>query len=121
MGKVFAGCGVPWEQGQDRERLDEDRPHQEQAREDREQEGVGRWEEGLQADLRLDKGGAAGAEAAEGEGFRCREEGYPALQACEGPLPEVRRGKDEVRDEVVRAPGRRLLRRLLRHLLRHLL
>merc|ERR1711959_414111 len=75
-------------------------------REDREQEGVGRWEGGLQADLRLDEGGAAGAEAAEGEGFRCREEGYPALQACEGPLPEVRRGKDEVRDEVVRAPGR---------------
>merc|ERR1711924_411110 len=87
--KVFAGCGVPWQQGQDRGRLEEDRPHQEQEREDREQEGVGGWEEGLQADLRVDEGGAAGAEAAQGEGFRRREEGYPTLQAREGPLPEV--------------------------------
>merc|ERR1712185_802859 len=105
-GKVFAGCGVPWQQGQDRRRLEEDRPHQEQEREDREQEGVGGWEEGLQADLRVDEGGAAGAEAAQGEGLRRREEGYPTLQAREGPLPEVRRGKNEGRDEVVRAPGR---------------
>merc|ERR1712224_853395 len=105
-GKVFAVCSVPWQQGQDRGRLEEDGSHQEQERKDREQEGVGRGEEGLQADLRLDEGGAAGAEAAEGEGFRCREEGYSPLQAREGPLPEVRRGKDEGRGEVVRAPGR---------------
>merc|ERR1712006_47768 len=90
-GKVLAVCGLPWQQGQDRGRLEEERPHQEQERKDREQEGVGRGEEGLQADLRLDEGGAAGAEAAEGEGFRCREEGYSPLQAREGPLPEVRR------------------------------
>merc|ERR1712185_709362 len=105
-GKVFAVCSAPWQQGQDRGRLEEGGPHQEQEWEDREQEGVGRCEEGLQADLRLDEGSAAGAEAAEGERLRCREEGYPTLQAREGPLPEVRRGKYEGRDEVVRAPLR---------------
>merc|ERR1711918_142437 len=105
-GKVLAVCGLPWQQGQDRGRLEEERPHQEQERKDREQEGVGGWEEGLQADLRVDEGGAAGAEAAQGEGLRCCEEGYPTLQAREGPLPEVMRGKNEGRDEVVRAPGR---------------
>merc|ERR1719160_604582 len=97
--KVLAGSGVPWQQGQDRGRLEEDGPHQEQEWKDREQEGVGGWEEGLQADLWVDEGGAAGAETAQGEGLRCCEEGYPTLQAREGPLPEVRRGRNEGRDE----------------------
>merc|ERR1712146_630100 len=43
-GKVLAVCGLPWQQGQDRGRLEEERPHQEQERKDREQEGVGRGE-----------------------------------------------------------------------------
>merc|ERR1712146_94795 len=54
-GKVFAVCSVPWQQGQDRGRLEEGGPPQEQEWKDREQEGVGRWEEGLQADFRRTK------------------------------------------------------------------
>merc|ERR1712224_485115 len=76
-GKVFAVSSVPWQQGQDRGRLEEGGPHQEQEWKDREQEGVGRWEEGLQADLRLDEGGAQARKQLKVKGFVAVKKGTP--------------------------------------------
>merc|ERR1712199_138255 len=89
--KDVEGSRLPGQQGKDRERLEEDGPDQEQKREDREQEGFREWEAGVQADPGLDEGGAAGAQAAQGSRFRGGEERNRALQACEGPLRQVRR------------------------------
>merc|ERR1712100_529262 len=88
-GKDVAGRRLPGQQGQDRGRLEKDRPGEEQDREDREQEGFRGRETCLQEHLRLDEGRAEGSEAAQGEGVRCGEERLGALQAREGPLRQV--------------------------------
>merc|ERR1712146_761923 len=98
-GKDVAVGRLPGHQGEDRERPEEER-------QDRQQEGFRGREAGLQANLRLDEGRAAGTQAAQGQGLRGGEEGHRTLQAREGPLQEVRERKEEGRDYVARAPGR---------------
>merc|ERR1712146_502144 len=112
-GKDVAGGRVPGQQGQDHGRLEEERPHQEQEWQDRQQEGFREREAGVQAYLGLDEGRGEGAQAAQGEGFRGGEEGYRALQARQGDLRhQVRMRRNTGRDYVVCPPGRGWFRAL---------
>merc|ERR1712118_364313 len=78
------GC-VPWDQGKDWERAEEERFDEEQEREDREPEACER-EEGLHPHQGLDRGRDQGAQVPWPQGLHRGEEGLGPLQEGEGVL-----------------------------------
>merc|ERR1711977_502103 len=82
QGQNGKGIGLPWFQGQDRGWYDCRLLDQEQARQDREQEKVGVWQEEC-LDCRRDEG----KEGFGCEGLRCNQEGLSSLQKGQGTLP----------------------------------
>merc|ERR1712093_506733 len=73
----------------DEDRAEEERPDEEQGREDREPEVERRRQEGLPSDQGLDRGRDQGAQGARREGLRRGEEGDAPVQEGEGVLRPV--------------------------------
>merc|ERR1712138_127699 len=79
--------GLPWQQGQDRQWLEQDRLDQEQEWQDCEQEAVSQREEGLRQHQGLDCCCPEGQEGFGRQGLHRSEEGNSSLQEGQGALP----------------------------------
>merc|ERR1711939_874644 len=79
--------GFQWHQGEDLHWLEEERFDQEQEWQDREQEAISKWQEGLRAHQGLDCCCPEGQEGFGCEGLRCSQEGNSSLQESQGALP----------------------------------
>merc|ERR1711869_188571 len=77
---------LPWNQGEDRRRLDQERLGGEQAWKDCEQEEFGTCQEGLRQHQRLDNCSPEGKEGTWREGLRRCQEGLSSLQEGQGVL-----------------------------------
>merc|ERR1712017_28563 len=77
---------LPWNQGEDRRWLDQERLGGEQAGKDCEQEEFGTWQEGLRQHQRLDNCSPEGKEGTWREGLRRCQEGLSSLQEGQGVL-----------------------------------
>merc|ERR1712124_139852 len=77
---------LPWNQGEDRRWLDQERLGGGQAWKDCEQEEFGTWQEGLRQHQRLDNCSPEGKEGTWREGLRRCQEGLSSLQEGQGVL-----------------------------------
>merc|ERR1712086_928306 len=86
-GPLRQGRGLPWNQGKDHWWLDQGRLGQEQEWQDREQEELGSWQEGLLQHQDLDCRRPEGKEGTRPQGLRRDQEGHTFLQEGQGVLP----------------------------------
>merc|ERR1712138_193282 len=73
-----------WQDRQDRNRIEEDRPCADQVRQDCQQEEEPPWQE-----VTLDRSSSEGPEGTQDQGFRSYQEGHSTLQEGQGVLQPV--------------------------------